>query len=121
MATLFGLFASAIVSFISMKMSLSAIYRALIECKKGENYGYSSIAISSSAISTGIVALSIFFCVVIQPLNKYLYMGDGENPPEEPFDIAMAYDHIDSKDKINHLHFSYIGFSLASILYQIYF
>ena len=64
-ATLFGLFASAIVSFVSMKMSLSAIYRALVECKRGENFGYSSIAISSSAIATGIVAISIFFCVVM--------------------------------------------------------
>lgn len=46
-------------------------------------------------------------------------MGDGENFPEEPFDIAMAYDHIDAKDKINHLYFSYIGFCFASKLYLI--
>jgi hypothetical protein len=48
-----------------MKFSLIAIYRALVDCKKGENYGYSSIAISSSAIATGIVAISLFLGIVV--------------------------------------------------------
>jgi len=108
------MYASAIVSYVSMKMSLPAIYRALVECKKGENFGYSSIAISSSSISAGIVALSIFFSILIRPINTYLYMGDGDGEMfAGDFDDAMAYDNISEKEKINHLFFSFIGFSFA--------
>ena len=30
-------------------------------------------------------------------------MGDGENPPSENFDFAMAYDDLDVTQKIQHL------------------
>ena len=54
-------------------------------------------------------------------MSKYLYLGDGEGPFEVPYfekeiDWFMAYDHLDIKEKINHLYFSYIGFSFASKL-----
>ena len=28
-----------------------------------------------------------------------MYLGDGENSPSEHFDFAMAYDHIEDKEK----------------------
>ena len=47
-----------------------------------------------------------------------MYLGDGENtyrlPNGSDFSIeAMAYDHLDDKEKIQHLYYSELGFALA--------
>jgi hypothetical protein len=47
-------------------------------------------------------------------------MGDGENPPIEHLNFAMAYDYLDEKDKIEHLYFSEIGFALAIVTCNVF-
>ena len=42
-------------------------------------------------------------------------MGDGENPPSENFDFAMAYDDLDMTQKIQHLMLANLGFAFSII------
>ena len=44
-----------------------------------------------------------------------MYLGDGENPPMDNLDFAIAYDYIDDKQKFQHLYLAEIGYALASI------
>jgi len=50
----------------------------------------------------------------IQNSIKDLYLGDGENPPAEHLDFAVAYDNLNDKLKFQHLYLAEIGFALAS-------
>ena len=117
-ATFMGILSASTVAYISMKISSNAITRSLLDCKNGRLMGYAGNWISASCIGTGVISFFIFFIVCFEPFNKLMYLGDGENtyrlPSGSDFSIeAMAYDHLDDKEKIQHLYYSELGFALA--------
>lgn len=81
----------------------------MIDARDGDKNSIGSVWISSSALSTGIISILIFFNIILVPLNNYIYYN------EDPDIWSSAYSGLSVEDRHHHFYMAFLGFAIGIV------